>query len=112
MDLNGNVTNIYNLLHYSLAFNGNEIYYISLSDMSLRYTEDYGETSLKLADSVIGFCIFEDKLIYEKSGTNEIFISDLDGNNYRKIGNGSYPTVVNDRLLCVYDNQIVSLNVQ
>ena len=113
IDLDGNVTKIYNDLSLQIILTDNKIYFVKQIGYDeinqnpqgeLYYMDKDGQNATKIADSVKNYFYINNNKIYYTSQDRKMYQIDLDGNNQTELVQGrKFVVGVNDKYLIYTD---------
>lgn len=109
LDYNGKEKSAINIPNYHFVINGDKVYYIDLNSFKLMYKNNDSAQAV-IADEVISFNIYNDKIVYQLLNEEKIYISDLDGQNKKYLCDGKNPLVANGFLVCIKGNKITKVS--
>lgn len=113
IDLNGNITKIYNDLSLQIILTDNKIYFVKQIGYDeinqnpqgeLYYMDKDGQNVTKIADSVKNYFYMNNNKIYYTSQDRKMYQIDLEGNNQSELVQGrKFVLEVNDKYLIYTD---------
>ena len=106
-DFDGQNTTTSRIYLFAPVFNESSVYYINMNGYHLCKSDLNGDNLQPVTNETVqSFTVYNGQLVYERMGTGEIVIADMNGDNPKVVCTGKSPIVVNGYLFYLDNGNI------